>query len=68
MPPRWREGERGGGAEVWAARAWNVFNEGRPFSLVYPAMVLAAAAPLGLGAGRSAGLALLGATGARRPC
>src|SRR4051794_8243490 len=26
--------------EVWAARLWNVFNEGRPFSLVYPALVL----------------------------
>ena len=25
-----------GPVEVWAARAWNVFNEGRPFSVVYP--------------------------------
>jgi hypothetical protein len=32
-----------GFAEVWAARAWNVFNEGKPFSIVYPAMVLAVA-------------------------
>ena len=32
-------------AEVWAARAWNVFNEGRPFSIVYPLLVLLAAAP-----------------------
>src|SRR5918995_1873869 len=30
--------------EIWAARAWNVFNEGRPFSLVYPALCLLAAA------------------------
>src|ERR1700704_4506313 len=37
-----------GGFEVWAARAWNVFNEGRPFSLVFPVLVLLAAAPLGL--------------------
>src|ERR671914_2706314 len=35
-------------AEVWAARAWNVFNEGRPFSVVYPVLVLAAAVPAGL--------------------
>jgi hypothetical protein len=34
--------------EVWAARAWNVFNEGRPFSLAYPVLCLLAAAPLGL--------------------
>ncbi len=53
--------ERAGAFEVWAARAWNVFNEGRPFSLVYPAMVLLAAAPSGSrptaarpGAGRGA--------------
>src|SRR3954470_5924857 len=31
--------------EVWAARRWNVFNEGRPFSLVYPALVLLALRP-----------------------
>ena len=35
-------------AEIWAARAWNVFNEGRPFSVVYPLLVLLAAAPVGL--------------------
>src|SRR3954447_15940195 len=37
-----------GRLEIWAARLWNVFNEGRPFSLVYPALVLLVAAPLGL--------------------
>jgi hypothetical protein len=37
-----------GVAEVWAARAWNVFNEGKPFSIVYPLLVLVVAAPLGL--------------------
>ena len=47
--------------EVWAARAWNVFNEGRPFSIVFPAMVLLAAVPLGLGPEGGLGLALLGA-------
>jgi hypothetical protein len=52
-----------GSAEVWAARAWNVFNEGRPFSLVYPALVLAVAAPLGLGPHGSLLLAVLGALG-----
>src|SRR5215210_2974441 len=52
-----------GAFEVWAARAWNVFNEGRPFSLVYPAMVLLAAAPVGLAPGGSLGLALFGALG-----
>jgi len=34
--------------EIWAARLWNVFNEGRPFSVVYPQLVLACALPLGL--------------------
>src|SRR5687768_1795621 len=48
-------------AEVWAARAWNVFNEGRPFSIVYPLLILIAAAPLGLGPAGPLGLALLGA-------
>src|ERR687894_160909 len=38
-----------GAVEEWAARAWNVFNEGRPFSVVYPLLVLVVAAPLGLG-------------------
>ena len=50
-----------GPVEVWAARAWNVFNEGRPFSIVYPLLVLLAAAPLGLAPDGSLGLALLGA-------
>ena len=31
-----------GPVEVWAARAWNVLNEGRPFSVVYPVLVLLA--------------------------
>ncbi|HEY6780838.1 MAG TPA: hypothetical protein VI111_07790, partial [Thermoleophilaceae bacterium] len=52
-----------GPAEVWAARAWNVFNEGKPFSIVYPAMVLLAAWPLGLAPDGSIALALLGALG-----
>jgi hypothetical protein len=47
--------------EVWAARAWNVFNEGRPFSVVYPLLVLLVAAPAGLAPSGSLGLALLGA-------
>ena len=53
-----------GVAEVWAARAWNVFNEGKPFGLVYPPMavagaVLVGAAPAGsIGWGLIAGLAL----------
>ena len=29
-----------GKLEIWAARLWNVFNEGRPFSVVYPILVL----------------------------
>lgn len=51
-------------AEVWAARAWNVFNEGKPFSVVYPPMALAGAWLIGagpggaLGWGLAAGLAL----------
>src|SRR3954468_4627233 len=51
------EHQRAGGAEVWAARAWNVFNEGRPFSLVFPVLVLLAAAPIGLGPGGPTALA-----------
>jgi hypothetical protein len=47
--------------EVWAARAWNVFNEGRPFSIAYPLLVLLAAAAVGLAPDGSLGLALLGA-------
>lgn len=52
-----------GGFEIWAARAWNVFNEGRPFSLVYPALVLLVAAPVGLGPDGPFGLALVGTIG-----
>ncbi len=49
------DGQRAAGAfEVWAARAWNVFNEGRPFSVVYPLMVLLCAALVGPGARRFA--------------
>ena len=47
--------------EVWAARAWNVFNEGRPFSIVYPAMVLLASVPAGLAPAGSIWVALAGA-------
>ncbi len=50
-----------GAVEVWAARAWNVFNEGRPFSVVYPQMVLVAAAAAGLAPDGALGLALLAA-------
>src|SRR5215217_4939873 len=49
-------------AEVWAARAWNVFNEGRPFSVVYPLMDLIAAALVGLAPDGPLWLALLTAT------
>src|ERR671923_3075156 len=52
-----------GSLEVWAARAWNVFNEGRPFSLVYQALVLVCAALLGIGPDGSLLLALAGAIG-----
>ena len=45
--------------EIWAARAWNVFNEGRPFSIVYPLLVLLAAAAVGLGPDGPVALALL---------
>jgi hypothetical protein len=48
-------------AEVWAARAWNVFNEGRPFSVVYPLLVLPSAALVGLAPDGPLGLALAGA-------
>ena len=46
--------------EVWAARAWNVFNEGRPFTLVYPVLVLLAAAAVGLAPEGSLLVALAG--------
>ena len=57
-----------GPLEVWAARAWNVFNEGRPFSVVYPLLVLLAAAPLGLAPDGPLALALLGAAASRWCC
>ena len=47
--------------EVWAARAWNVFNEGRPFSVVYPVLVLLGAAAVGLAPDGPLGLAALAA-------
>src|SRR5215207_2018575 len=62
-PPGACEGDPPGAAgslEVWAARAWNVFNEGRPFSIVYPLLALVVAAPLGLAPAGPLGLALLG--------
>jgi hypothetical protein len=57
-----RSGHRAAGPlEVWSARAWNVFNEGRPFSVVYPVLVLIAAVPVGLAPDGSILLALAGA-------
>ncbi len=50
-----------GPVEVWAARAWNVFNEGRPFSIVYPPLVLLAASAVGLAPDGRLGLALIAA-------
>src|SRR5215210_586684 len=50
-----------GAFEEWAARGWNVFNEGRPFSLVYPALCLLVAALVGLAPDGSLALALAGA-------
>jgi hypothetical protein len=50
--------------EVWAARAWNVFNEGRPFSVVYPLLVLLAAAAVGLAPEGGLGVALVTAAAA----
>ena len=62
MPAMRRSSQRAAGqAEVWAARAWNVFNEGRPFSVVYPLLVLVAAAVVGLAPDGSLPLALAGA-------
>src|SRR5687768_14792625 len=52
-----------GSFEMWAARAWNVFNEGRPFSIVYPVLVLLAAAFAGLGPDGPLPLGLAGALG-----
>ncbi|MGH2713148.1 MAG: alkaline phosphatase family protein, partial [Thermoleophilaceae bacterium] len=55
-------GDRAAGPiEVGAARAWNVFNEGRPFSVVYPVLVLFASVPLGLAPDGSPVVALAGA-------
>jgi hypothetical protein len=57
-----RGGHRAAGrTEIWAARAWNVFNEGRPFSVVYPLLVLLAAAAVGLAPEGPLPLALAGA-------
>ncbi|HMJ96375.1 MAG TPA: hypothetical protein VK486_11010, partial [Thermoleophilaceae bacterium] len=53
--------QQAGPVEVWAARAWNVFNEGRPFSIVYPLLVLLAAKAVGLAPDGPLGAALLGA-------
>ena len=61
-----RRSEAAGGFEIWAARAWNVFNEGRPFSIVYPVLVLLCAAPVGLAPDGSLLLALAGTLGAGR--
>jgi Glycosyl transferase family 2/Sulfatase len=52
-----------GPVEIWAARAWNVLNEGRPFSVVYPGLVLLCAAPLGLAPDGRLAPALGGAVG-----
>jgi hypothetical protein len=52
-----------GPVEIWAARAWNILNEGRPFSVVYPALVLLCAAPLGLAPDGPLLLAPAGAVG-----
>ncbi|MBN1529492.1 MAG: alkaline phosphatase family protein [Thermoleophilaceae bacterium] len=58
------DGHRAAGAfEVWAARAWNVLNEGRPFSIVYPVLVLLCAVPAGLAPDGGIGWALLGSVG-----
>jgi Glycosyl transferase family 2/Sulfatase len=62
MPPRMAANDRTAGlVEVWAARAWNIFNEGRPFSVVYPLLVLGAAGGAGLGPSGPLPFALAGA-------
>src|SRR3954447_18285263 len=53
-----------GTVEIWAARAWNVFNEGRPFTVVYPLLVLVAAEVAGLGPGGALWTAVVVAGGA----
>jgi Glycosyl transferase family 2/Type I phosphodiesterase / nucleotide pyrophosphatase len=50
-----------GPIEIWAARAWNVLNEGRPFSLVYPLLVLLCASLVGPAPEGSTALACTGA-------
>ncbi len=52
-----------GALEVWAARAWNLFNEGKPFSIVFPVMVLLAAALVGLAPDGNLAVALAGTAG-----
>jgi hypothetical protein len=47
--------------EIWAARAWNVLNEGRPFSVVYPVLVLLAGEAVGVAPDGPLALALLAA-------
>jgi hypothetical protein len=49
-----------GRIEIWAARAWTVFNEGRPFTVVYPLLVLCVAALAGLAPDGPLVLALAG--------
>src|SRR5215218_356920 len=56
-------GRMAGPIEIWAARAWNVFNEGRPFSLVYPVLVLVTAALVGPAPDGSLPIAVAGALG-----
>jgi hypothetical protein len=63
MRPAMGSPRAAGRVEIWAARAWNVLNEGRPFSVVYPALVLLCAAPLGLAPDGRLLLALAGAVG-----
>jgi hypothetical protein len=63
MRPAMGSPRAAGPVEIWAARAWNVLNEGRPFSVVYPALVLLCAAPLGLAPDGPLLLALAGAVG-----
>src|SRR4051812_27221048 len=54
-----------GKAEGWAARAWDVFNEGRPFSVVFPVLVLLPAPPPRLGPDGGPLAALAGALAPR---
>jgi Glycosyl transferase family 2/Type I phosphodiesterase / nucleotide pyrophosphatase len=62
MPPMaGRSDGAAGTLEIWAARAWNVFNEGRPFSVVYPGLVLVAATAVGIAPDGPLPVALAGA-------